>query len=80
MNFDDELLARAQEALGTGNATETVHAALKEVIRLFHMRRLLDREAPDVPYSEIKARRRPEMAGLMEAAAADTTEAERDAS
>ena len=32
MNLDHDLVRQAAEALGTGNATETVHRALEEVV------------------------------------------------
>lgn len=40
MNIDHEKVAAAQEILGTDTATATVHQALDEVIRRFHMERL----------------------------------------
>jgi Arc/MetJ family transcription regulator len=43
MNLDLELLADAKEVLGTHEMTETVHAALREVVRQQRLRRLVAR-------------------------------------
>lgn len=59
MNIDHELVSRAQEILGTETATATVHRALDEVIRRFHIEQLLAWEFPDGFWNETKARRRP---------------------
>lgn len=42
MNIDHDLVAKAQEILGTDTATSTVHRALEDVIRQFHISQLLD--------------------------------------
>jgi len=42
MNIDHELVAQAQEILGTEHATATVHQALTEVIRQFRISQLLE--------------------------------------
>lgn len=59
MNIDHELVAQAQDILGTENATATVHQALDAVIRRFHIEQLLEIEFPDDFWAETKAMRRP---------------------
>ncbi|MCW2924335.1 MAG: Bacterial antitoxin of type system, VapB [Thermoleophilia bacterium] len=55
MNIDHDLVAQAQEVLGTENATATVHAALDDVIRRFHVERLLEWDFNGVTNDEIEA-------------------------
>jgi Arc/MetJ family transcription regulator len=43
MNLDRELVREAAKALGTKNATETVHKALEEAVRREHRIRLARR-------------------------------------
>ncbi|MGH9115300.1 MAG: type II toxin-antitoxin system VapB family antitoxin [Acidimicrobiales bacterium] len=43
LRLDDDLLARAREVLGTTTATETVHAALAEVVARRGRERLFER-------------------------------------
>lgn len=59
MNIDHELVAQAQEILGTENATATVHQALDAVIRRFHLERLAARDFANVDLSEVQSLRRP---------------------
>ena len=42
MNIDHAKVAEAQAILGTDNTTATVHRALDDVIRRFHVSQLLD--------------------------------------
>jgi Arc/MetJ family transcription regulator len=44
INLDMELVAQAREVLETGNTTETVHAALRDVVRRDRLRRLTERD------------------------------------
>jgi Arc/MetJ family transcription regulator len=44
INLDTELVAQAREILGTANTTDTVHGALREVIRRDRLRRLSERK------------------------------------
>jgi Arc/MetJ family transcription regulator len=41
--IDDELVGQVREILGTGSTTETVHAALREVIQVQGRARLVER-------------------------------------
>lgn len=43
MNLDLDLVAAAKEVLGTSETTETVHLALREVVRQQRLRRLVAR-------------------------------------
>jgi Arc/MetJ family transcription regulator len=43
LRLDEELLAQAQEVLGTKTATETIHAALAEVVARRGRERLFER-------------------------------------
>ncbi len=42
LNLDFELVGEAREALGTKGTTETVHAALREIVLRRRRRRLLE--------------------------------------
>jgi Arc/MetJ family transcription regulator len=44
INLDVELVAQAREALKAKNTTDTVHAALREVVRRDRLRRLSQRK------------------------------------
>jgi Arc/MetJ family transcription regulator len=41
--IDDALVAQVREILGTGSTTETIHEALREVIRVQGRARLVER-------------------------------------
>jgi Arc/MetJ family transcription regulator len=45
VDLDTDLVNEAKEALGTRRTTETIHAALREVIRARNRRRLLELES-----------------------------------
>lgn len=47
IDLDDDLVAAAREALGTGTKRDTVHAALKDVVRRHAAREYLDWMATD---------------------------------
>jgi Arc/MetJ family transcription regulator len=57
INLDTELVAQAREVLETGNTTDTVHAALRDVVRRDRLRRLSEREWNMTP-EELKEMRR----------------------
>ena len=59
MNLDRELVAEAADVLGTRGATETVHAAMTEVIRSARRRRLASRDLSDRTPQVIDEMRRP---------------------
>jgi Arc/MetJ family transcription regulator len=57
INLDMELVAQAREVLETGNTTETVHAALRDVVRRDRLRRLSERDW-DFTLEDLKEMRR----------------------
>jgi Arc/MetJ family transcription regulator len=44
INLDAELVSQAREVLETANTTDTVHGALREIVRRDRLRRLAERE------------------------------------
>ena len=56
MNLDFELVDEAKEVLGTTETTETIHKALKEVVRNERLRRL-SRRRFDFSNEELKTLR-----------------------
>jgi Arc/MetJ family transcription regulator len=44
INLDSELVAEARKVLGTKNTTDTVHDALREVVRVQRLQRLSQRD------------------------------------
>lgn len=62
MNLDRQLVAEAADVLGTRNATETVHAAMAEVVRIARRRRLADQEFDDLTPEALNELRRPRTA------------------
>ena len=44
INLDTRLVRQAGEVLGTARTTDTVHAALREVVAREHRRRLIQRD------------------------------------
>lgn len=59
MNLDVKLLSAAQKALGTRQATETVHLALADVVRRHRVHALLGCEMPDLTPASLEAMRLP---------------------
>lgn len=59
INLDDELVADAAKTLGTRGTTETVHAALREVVARQQRRMLAELELPDLSLAAISAMRAP---------------------
>lgn len=58
MNLDRQLVAEAAEVLGTRGATETVHAAMAEVVRAARRRRLASQEFADLTPDALSELRR----------------------
>ncbi|MBI4172626.1 MAG: type II toxin-antitoxin system VapB family antitoxin [Actinobacteria bacterium] len=54
MNVDLDLVREAQVVLGTSGTTETVHAALREIVRRERLRRLAQRDFSDLDVAEIR--------------------------
>jgi Arc/MetJ family transcription regulator len=57
INLDSELVAQAREVLKAKNTTDTVHDALREVIRRERLRRLAERDW-DMSLEDLKELRR----------------------
>lgn len=62
INLDLDLIAQAKEVLGTTETTETIHLALREVVRQARLRRLVSRRFELEP-GELELLRRPRTAG-----------------
>jgi Arc/MetJ family transcription regulator len=58
-NLDLELLARARQELGTKNMTDTIHAALREVVRHARLQRLAERDFSYLTPERLDEMRRP---------------------
>jgi Arc/MetJ family transcription regulator len=80
MNIDHELVARAQEILGTETATATVHKALDEVIRRFYLERLMARDFSGMTEDDVREMRRPRTRTREWGPELDSSERDRDAS
>jgi len=59
INLDRELVEAAAVVLGTAQTTETVHAALREVVERAARQRLAGREFADLTPAALKEMRRP---------------------
>jgi Arc/MetJ family transcription regulator len=59
MNLDSALVSQAAEVLGTRGATETVHAAMAEVVRRARRKRLAARDLDDLTPETLDQMRRP---------------------
>jgi Arc/MetJ family transcription regulator len=59
INLDEALVAEAAEVLGTAQATETVHAALCDVVDRAARQRLADRDFPALTPEALEEMRRP---------------------
>ena len=57
MNLDRELVREAAEVLGTVGTTETVHEALREVVRIRLRARLMASDFPVPPFEELRRMR-----------------------
>jgi len=58
-NADADLLERAQQALGTRTATDTINRALAEVVRRDDLGRLVDLVPPDLTPEMLAQLRKP---------------------
>jgi Arc/MetJ family transcription regulator len=58
VNLDQELVRRAGEVLGTRRTTDTLHEAMREVVRLDQRRRLSRRDLPDLSLDGLERMRR----------------------
>lgn len=59
VNLPVALLRDAQEALGSTSATETITAAVREMVARRRRGRLLDAELPDLAPAAVESLRRP---------------------
>lgn len=63
VNLDFDLVNEAKEVLATKETTETIHRALREVVRQAKLRRLVARRF-DLAPEELERLRQPRTAGL----------------
>jgi Arc/MetJ family transcription regulator len=61
INLDSELVAEAREVLKTKNTTDTVHDALRDVVRRERLQRLTEWELEGLTLEGIKEMRRSRM-------------------
>jgi len=59
MNLDRDLVQQAAEILGTARMTDTVHAAMSDVVRRRRLEEVTKLEFPDLTLEKIKEMRRP---------------------
>lgn len=59
INLDSELVAQAREVLHTKNTTDTVHAALRDVVKRERLKRLAEWDLGGLTLEDIKEMRRP---------------------
>jgi Arc/MetJ family transcription regulator len=59
MNLDMDLVNDASEVLGTERTTDTVHEALREIVRRERLRRLARHDFPDLTLEAIEEMRKP---------------------
>jgi len=57
LNVDTDLLAAAEQALGTSGATETIHRALQEAVDLRRRQCLLEYDFPELTPESLEAMR-----------------------
>jgi Arc/MetJ family transcription regulator len=62
MNVDTSLVSQAAAVLGTHGTTDTVHAAMEDVVRRARRKRLAARDLPDLTPSELAQIRAPRSA------------------
>jgi Arc/MetJ family transcription regulator len=58
INLDSELVTEAREVLKTGNTTDTVHRALREVVRRERLERLAEWDLGGKTLEDLKELRR----------------------
>lgn len=61
INLDAELVAEARAVLKTKNTTDTIHGALREVVRRERLRRLAEWDFGGMTLEDLKEMRRPRM-------------------
>lgn len=66
INLDRDLLDEASGVLGTSGITDTVHAAMNDVVRRRKLEALTKLELPDLDWETIKAMRRPRTAAYLD--------------
>jgi Arc/MetJ family transcription regulator len=59
VNLDTELVGEAREILGARNTTDTVHAALRDVVRRERLRRLSEWDCGGMTLEDLKEMRKP---------------------
>lgn len=59
INLDLDLLDEAADALGTSRMTDTVHAAMSDVVRRQKLQAVTELEFPDLDWETVKKMRRP---------------------
>ena len=59
INLDRELVEAAAAVLGTAQTTETVHAALRDVVERGARKRLAERDFADLTPAAVEEMRRP---------------------
>lgn len=62
MNVDTSLVSQAATVLGTHGTTDTVHAAMEDVVRRARRKRLAARDLSDLTPSELAQMRTPRSA------------------
>jgi Arc/MetJ family transcription regulator len=58
INLDSELVTQARDVLKTANTTDTVHGALREVVRRERLRRLAEWDLGDMTLDDLRETRR----------------------
>jgi Arc/MetJ family transcription regulator len=61
MNLDFALVSEAAAVLGTEQTTETVHAAMRDVVARARRRRLAARDLPDLTPEAVEEMRQPRL-------------------
>jgi Arc/MetJ family transcription regulator len=61
MNLDFTLVSEAAAVLGTEQTTETVHAAMRDVVARARRRRLAARDLPDLTPEAVEEMRQPRL-------------------
>jgi Arc/MetJ family transcription regulator len=61
INLDAELVADAREVLKTKNTTDTVHGALRDVVRRERLKRLTEWDLGGMTLEDLEEMRRPRM-------------------
>jgi Arc/MetJ family transcription regulator len=67
LNLDSELVSQAREVLGTTTSTDTVHAALRDVVRRQRLRELAAQDFSSLGLDGLEQLRRPRTAAELDA-------------